>query len=99
MEPTKKETQEVLEFQEIIYHILHQHTDEAVKDQIHPSSVLNIQAAVLLKTAIELYAIHFPKDEDILRILEVAKGAISEVRNRIETEIDWKNINSNQTYH
>ena len=93
MEPTEKETQEVLEFQEIIYHILHQHTDEAVKDQIHPSSVLNIQAAVLLKTAIELYTIHFRKDEDIQRILDVAKDSLTQVRDRIDTEINP------QTYH
>lgn len=86
MKPTKKETEEVLQFQEIIYYVLHQHTDEAVKDQIHPSSVLNIQAAVLLKTAIELYTLHFRKDEDIQRILDVAKDSLTQVRNRIDEE-------------
>tara|TARA_S200000501_G_scaffold68060_1_gene59688 strand:+ start:782 stop:1075 length:294 start_codon:yes stop_codon:yes gene_type:complete len=86
MKPTKKETQEVSEFQQIIYYVLHQHTDEAVKDQIHPSSVLNIQAAVLLKTAIELYTLHFRKDEDIQRILDVAKDSLTQVRNRIDEE-------------
>ena len=52
---SKKDYQEVLEFQELIYHILHQHTNEAIADAVHPSTVLNVQAAVLLKTAVELY--------------------------------------------
>ena len=100
MDLNKTGHKHLLEFQELIYHILNAHNEEmSMEGELDMGTGINIQAAVLLKTAMELYAIHFPKDDDILKILEVAKGAISEVRNRIETEIDWKNINSNQTYH
>tara|TARA_Y100000361_G_C11055260_1_gene287508 strand:- start:102 stop:392 length:291 start_codon:yes stop_codon:yes gene_type:complete len=90
---SKKDYNEVLEFQELLYHVLHQHTNEAIADEIHPSTVLNIQAAVLLKTAVELYTIHFRKDVDVQKILDVAKSTVSSVRDRIDTEINP------QTYH
>ena len=55
---SKKDYNEVLEFQELLYHVLHQHTNEAIADEIHPSTVLNIQAAVLLKTAVAVSYTH-----------------------------------------
>jgi len=90
---SKKDYNEVSEFQELLYHVLHQHTNQAIADEIHPSTVLNIQAAVLLKTAVELYTIHFRKDVDVQKILDVAKSTVSSVRDRIDTEINP------QTYH
>ena len=90
---SKKDYQEVLEFQELIYHILHQHTNEAIADAVNPSTVLNVQAAVLLKTAVELYTMHFQKDTDVEKILDVAKNSVSSVRDRIDTELNP------QTYH
>ena len=79
----------LLEFQELIYHILNAHNEEmSMEGELDMGTGINIQAAVLLKTAMELYAIHFPKDEDVLRILDVAKSSISQVRNRIDAEIE-----------
>ena len=90
---SKKDYNEVLEFQELIYHVLHQHTNEAIADAVHPSTVINVQAAVLLKTAVELYTMHFQKDTDVEKILDVAKNSVSSVRDRIDTELNP------QTYH
>lgn len=100
MDLNKTGHKHLLEFQELIYHILNAHNEEInMEGELDMGTGINIQAAVLLKTAMELYAIHFPKDEDVLKILDVAKSSISQVRNRIDSEIDWKNINPNQTYH
>ena len=85
---------QLLEFQEAIYHLLNIHNEEMIADgDIDLGTGINIQAAVLLKTAIELYTIHFSKDEPIHKILDVAKSTLQHVRVRTELET------ASQTYH
>tara|TARA_B100000902_G_scaffold270347_1_gene256191 strand:- start:1333 stop:1629 length:297 start_codon:yes stop_codon:yes gene_type:complete len=84
---SNKDIKKLMEFQEVIYHIIHSHSAEVISENdIDKSTILNIQAAVLLKTAIELYTLHFKDDEDIIKILDIAKKSLSNVRFR--TEID-----------
>ena len=58
-------------FQSRIYQILNSFYNKDF--DIEKDQVIMMQAAVLLKTAVELYSTQFPSDEPIERILESAK--------------------------
>ena len=69
-------------FQSSIYQILNSFYNKDF--DIEKDQVIMMQAAVLLKTAVELYSTQFPSDEPIERILESAKDSLSELRFRID---------------
>ena len=70
MDLNKTGHKHLLEFQELIYHILNGHNEEmSMEFELDMGTGINIQAAVLLKTAMELYAIHFPKDDSMKLVL------------------------------
>ena len=69
-------------FQSSIYQILNSFYNKDF--DIEKDQVIMMQAAVLLKTAVELYSTQFPNDEPIERILESAKDSLSELRFRID---------------
>ena len=69
-------------FQSSIYQILNSFYNKDF--DIEKDQVIMMQAAVLLKTAVELYSTQFPSDEPIERILESAKDSLAELRFRID---------------
>ena len=71
-------------FQDHIYKLL----NGFYTGQETPSDdVILIQAAVLLKTAMELYAISFDDDTKINKILDSAKEAIPGLRDRLDSHM------------
>ena len=70
-------------FQSSIYQILNTYYNKDFED-IDKDQVIMMQAAVLLKTAVELYSTQFSNDEPIERILENAKESLPELRFRID---------------
>jgi hypothetical protein len=68
-------------FQNRIYQILNSFYNKDF--DLEKDQVIMMQAAVLLKTAIELYSTQFSNDEPIEQILESAKETLSELRFRI----------------
>lgn len=69
-------------FQSRIYQILNSFYNKDF--DLEKDQVVMMQAAVLLKTAVELYSTQFPNDEPIERILESAKETLAELRFRID---------------
>tara|TARA_S200000501_G_C20380643_1_gene550343 strand:- start:12 stop:287 length:276 start_codon:yes stop_codon:yes gene_type:complete len=68
-------------FQDHIYKVLHGFYSDQEDDN---EDIILIQAAVLLKTAMELYTISFEDDEKIDRILNSAKDSIPSLRIKAE---------------
>ena len=78
-----KEISMLYVFQQHIYQILNKfysknHTSD------NQDTIIMMQAAVLLKTAMELYSTQFYDDEPIEKILESAKDSLPELRFRID---------------
>ena len=71
-------------FQSRIYQILNSFYNKDF--DIEKDQVIMMQAAVLLKTAVELYSTQFPNDEPIENILESAKESLSELRFRLNDD-------------
>ena len=71
-------------FQDHIYKLLHGFYSDHEDDN---QEIILIQAAVLLKTAMELYTISFDDDEKIDRILNSAKEAIPGLRDRLDSHM------------
>ena len=69
-------------FQSRIYQILNSFYNKDF--DLEKDQVVMMQAAVLLKTAVELYSTQFSHDEPIERILESAKESLPELRFRID---------------
>ena len=69
-------------FQSSIYQILNSFYNKDF--DLEKDQVIMMQAAVLLKTAVELYSTQFPNDEPIEKILESAKESLAELRFRID---------------
>tara|TARA_R100000742_G_C4236002_1_gene56590 strand:- start:428 stop:700 length:273 start_codon:yes stop_codon:yes gene_type:complete len=70
-------------FQSSIYQILNTYYNKDFED-VDKDQVIMMQAAVLLKTAVELYSTQFSNNEPIERILENAKESLPELRFRID---------------
>ena len=68
-------------FQDHIYKLLHGFYSNHEDDN---EDIILIQAAVLLKTAMELYTISFEDDEKIDNILQSAKDSIPALRIKAE---------------
>ena len=71
-------------FQSTIYQILNSFYNKDF--DIEKDQVVMMQAAVLLKTAVELYSTQFNHDEPIEQILESAKESLSELRFRLNDD-------------
>jgi len=69
-------------FQSRIYQILNSFYNKDL--DVDKEQVIMMQAAVLLKTAVELYSTQFSHDEPIENILETAKKSLPELRFRID---------------
>ena len=69
-------------FQGHIYEILNSFYN--FDHDIEKDKVVMMQAAVLLKTAVELYSTQFNNNEPIEQILDSAKESLSELRFRID---------------
>ena len=68
-------------FQDHIYKLLHGFYSSKEDEN---EDIILIQAAVLLKTAMELYTISFEDDEKIDKILQSAKDSIPALRIKAE---------------
>ena len=71
-------------FQDHIYKLLHGFYSNHEDDN---EDIILIQAAVLLKTAMELYAISFDDDTKIDKILDSAKEAMPGLRERLDRHL------------
>ena len=74
--PDKKD---MVKFQESIYKTIIDSSENT------PDSGM-MQAAVLMKTSIEIYTYLFPDDDSIINMLEIAKGTITQIRENHKTE-------------
>ena len=78
-----KELNMLYEFQQHIYQMLNSFYSKNSTSDNH-DAIIMMQAAVLLKTAMELYSTQFNNDEPIEKILESAKESLPELRFRID---------------
>ena len=73
-------------FQDQVYSLLRSYNKfmEENNEDIEEDSLMLIEAAILLKSAIELYTMALKDNEKIVHMLDVAKESINGVRDRLE---------------